>query len=226
MQLLIAEDERRVRDFISRGLTEEGFQVHQAPTGEAALALLSGETFDLALLDWMLPGFSGFEVLQAIRARGDSTPVMMLTARDSVADRALALNTGADDYLVKPFAFEELLARVRAILRRSGGRANPLLTYEDLTLDPAMRRVTRSGQEVRLTAKEFALLQFLLENAGRVVSRTRILESVWEQGFESYSNVVEVYVRYLRAKVDAPFPIKLIQTIRGVGYSLRRDGQS
>jgi len=224
MQLLIAEDERRVRDFISRGLTEEGFQVHQAPTGEAALALLSGETFDLALLDWMLPGFSGFEVLQAIRARGDSTPVMMLTARDSVADRALALNTGADDYLVKPFAFEELLARVRAILRRSGGRANPLLTYEDLTLDPAMRRVTRSGQEVRLTAKEFALLQFLLENAGRVVSRTRILESVWEQGFESYSNVVEVYVRYLRAKVDAPFPIKLIQTIRGVGYSLRRDG--
>jgi two-component system copper resistance phosphate regulon response regulator CusR len=224
MQLLIAEDERRVRDFISRGLTEEGFQVHQAPTGEAALALLSGETFDLALLDWMLPGLSGFEVLQAIRARGDSTPVMMLTARDSVADRALALNTGADDYLVKPFAFEELLARVRAILRRSGGRANPLLTYEDLTLDPAMRRVTRSGQEVRLTAKEFALLQFLLENAGRVVSRTRILESVWEQGFESYSNVVEVYVRYLRAKVDAPFPIKLIQTIRGVGYSLRREG--
>jgi len=222
MQLLIAEDERRVRDFICRGLKEEGFLVHEAPTGEAALALLAAETFDLALLDWMLPGYSGFEVLQAMRARGDLTPVMMLTARDAVADRALALNSGADDYLVKPFAFEELLARVRAILRRVGGRANPILTYEDLMLDPSMRRVTRAGTEVRLTAKEFALLQFLLENAGRVVSRTRILESVWEQDFENYSNVVEVYVRYLRAKVDAPFPVKLIQTVRGVGYSLRR----
>ncbi len=223
MQLLVAEDERRVRDFVCRGLKEEGFNVHEAATGEAALALLSAETFDLALLDWMLPGFSGFEVLQALRARGDATPVMMLTARDAVADRTLALNAGADDYLVKPFAFEELLARVRAILRRASGHATPQLTYEDLVLDPAMRRVTRGGAEVRLTAKEFSLLQFLLENAGRVVSRTRILEAVWEQDFESYSNVVEVYVRYLRAKIDAPFPVKLIQTVRGVGYSLRRE---
>jgi len=223
MQLLIAEDERRVRDFVARGLKEEGFLVHEALTGEDALALLSAEKFDLILLDWMLPGFSGFEVLQQLRARGDTTPVLMLTARDSVDDRALALNTGADDYLVKPFAFTELLARVRAILRRSSGRATPRLTYEDLSLDPASRRVTRGGVEVRLTAKEFALLQYLLENAGRVVSRTRILESVWEQDFESYSNVVEVYVRYLRAKIDAPFPTKLIQTVRGVGYSLRTE---
>jgi two-component system copper resistance phosphate regulon response regulator CusR len=223
MQLLIAEDERRVLDFISRGLEEEGFLVHQASTGEAALALLTAESFDLALLDWMLPGHSGFEVLQALRARGDPTPVMMLTARDAVADRALALNAGADDYLVKPFAFEELLARIRAVLRRAGGRAHPQLRYEDLVLDPAMRRVTRAGHELRLTVKEYALLQFLLENAGRVVSRTRILEAVWEQELENYSNVVEVYIRYLRAKVDAPFPVKLIQTVRGVGYSLRKE---
>ncbi len=223
MQLLIAEDERRVRDFVARGLKEEGFVVHEAATGENALALLSAETFDLVLLDWMLPGFSGFEVLQQLRARGDMTPVLMLTARDAVDDRALALNAGADDYLVKPFAFTELIARVRAILRRSAGRATPLLTYGDLTLDPAARRVTRAGTEIRLTAKEFSLLQFLLENAGRVVSRTRILESVWEQDFENYSNVVEVYVRYLRAKVDAPFATKLIQTVRGVGYSLRHE---
>jgi two-component system copper resistance phosphate regulon response regulator CusR len=223
MQLLIAEDERRVRDFVARGLKEEGFVVHEAATGENALALLSAETFDLVLLDWMLPGFSGFEVLQQLRARGDMTPVLMLTARDAVDDRALALNAGADDYLVKPFAFTELIARVRAILRRSAGRASPLLTYQDLTLDPAARRVTRAGSEIRLTAKEFSLLQFLLENAGRVVSRTRILEAVWEQDFETYSNVVEVYVRYLRAKVDAPFETKLIQTVRGVGYSLRNE---
>ena len=223
MQLLIAEDERRVLDFISRGLEEEGFLVHQAATGEAALALLCAERFDLALLDWMLPGRSGFEVLQALRARGDPTPVLMLTARDAVADCALALNAGADDYLVKPFAFEELLARIRAVLRRAGGRAHPQLRYEDLVLDPAMRRVTRAGHELRLTVKEYALLQFLLENAGRVVSRTRILEAVWEQELENYSNVVEVYARYLRAKVDAPFPVKLIQTVRGVGYSLRRE---
>jgi two-component system copper resistance phosphate regulon response regulator CusR len=175
------------------------------------------------LLDWMLPGLSGLDLLRRLRATGDVTPIVMLTARDAVADRSLALNEGADDYLVKPFAFEELLARVRAVLRRVAGHAEGILTFEDLALDPATRRVTRSGEEIRLTAREFALLKFLLEHAGEVVSRARILEAVWDHDFETFSNVVEVYVRYLRAKLDDPFSRKLIQTVRGAGYSLRGD---
>ena len=160
-------------------------------------------------------------MLRTLRARSDVTPIIMLTARDAVSDRTLALNEGADDYLVKPFAFEELLARVRAVLRRASGRASGILSCADLTLDPATRKVVRQGKEIRLTAREFALLQFLLEHAGEVVSRSRIVEAVWEHDFETFSNVVEVYIRYLRAKIDEPFPRKLIQTVRGVGYSLR-----
>jgi two-component system copper resistance phosphate regulon response regulator CusR len=158
-----------------------------------------------------------------MRKRGDVTPVVMLTARDAVSDRALALNQGADDYLVKPFAFEELLARVRAVLRRSMGRASPLLTCADLQIDPGQHRVTRAGRELRLTAREFALLQFLVEHKGQVVSRSRIVEAVWEHDYETFSNVVEVYIRYLRAKVDEPFSRRLIHTVRGVGYTLRED---
>jgi two-component system copper resistance phosphate regulon response regulator CusR len=158
-----------------------------------------------------------------MRARQDSTPVIMLTARDAVTDRTAALNAGADDYMVKPFAFDELLARVRAVLRRAAGRASAVLRYDDLSLDPATRRVQRAGRDVRLTAREFALLQFLLEHAGEVISRARIVETVWEHDYETFSNVVEVYVRYLRAKIDDPFPRKLIHTVRGVGYSLRSD---
>jgi DNA-binding response OmpR family regulator len=223
MQLLVAEDERRVRAFLSRGLREEGFLVQEAPDGAAALEALALGNVDLALLDWMLPGVSGLTVLQELRARGDVTPVVMLTARDAVADRTLALNAGADDYVVKPFAFEELLARVRAVLRRSQGRASPTLSCADLVLDPERHRVTRAGRELRLTAREFALLQFLLEHQGQVVSRSRIVEAVWEHDFETFSNVVEVYVRYLRAKVDEPFQRKLIHTVRGVGYALREE---
>jgi DNA-binding response OmpR family regulator len=221
MRLLLAEDERRVRAFVARGLSEEGFQVREAGDGAEALGLLEAEQFDLLLLDWMLPRRSGLEVLRTLRARSDVTPIIMLTARDAVSDRTLALNEGADDYLVKPFAFEELLARVRAVLRRASGRASGILSCADLTLDPATRKVVRQGKEIRLTAREFALLQFLLEHAGEVVSRSRIVEAVWEHDFETFSNVVEVYIRYLRAKIDEPFPRKLIQTVRGVGYSLR-----
>ncbi|TMB18766.1 MAG: response regulator transcription factor [Deltaproteobacteria bacterium] len=221
MRLLLAEDERRVRAFVARGLSEEGFQVREAGDGAEALGLLEAEQFDLLLLDWMLPRSSGLEVLRTLRARSDVTPIIMLTARDAVSDRTLALNEGADDYLVKPFAFEELLARVRAVLRRASGRASGILSCADLTLDPATRKVVRQGKEIRLTAREFALLQFLLEHAGEVVSRSRIVEAVWEHDFETFSNVVEVYIRYLRAKIDEPFPRKLIQTVRGVGYSLR-----
>jgi two-component system copper resistance phosphate regulon response regulator CusR len=223
MQLLVAEDERRVRAFISRGLREEGFQVQEAPDGAAALEALEGGKVDLVLLDWMLPGGSGLTVLQTMRKRGDVTPVVMLTARDAVADRTLALNEGADDYLVKPFAFEELLARVRAVLRRSMGRASPLLTCADLEVDPGRHRATRAGRELRLTAREFALLTFLIEHKGQVVSRSRMVEAVWEHDYETFSNVVEVYISYLRAKVDEPFGRRLIHTVRGVGYTMRED---
>jgi two-component system copper resistance phosphate regulon response regulator CusR len=221
MRILLAEDELRIRAFLSRGLREEGFTVEEAADGAAAERALAEATPELVVLDWMLPGVSGLAVLQRMRAAGDMTPVIMVTARDAVADRTLALNAGADDYVVKPFAFEELLARIRAVLRRSSGRPSPVLQYQDLALDPSTRRVTRAGQEIRLTAREFALLQFLLEHKGEVVSRTRIVEAVWEHDFETFSNVVEVYVRYLRAKVDEPFGQRLIKTVRGVGYALR-----
>ena len=220
---MLAEDERRVRAFIARGLSEEGFQVSESSDGLETRALLESDRFDLLLLDWMLPALSGLDLLRSMRARQDSTPVIMLTARDAVTDRTAALNAGADDYMVKPFAFDELLARVRAVLRRAAGRASAVLRYDDLSLDPATRRVQRAGRDVRLTAREFALLQFFLEHAGEVISRARIVETVWEHDYETFSNVVEVYVRYLRAKIDDPFPRKLIHTVRGVGYSLRSD---
>ncbi|MCP3101523.1 response regulator transcription factor [Myxococcus sp. K15C18031901] len=221
MSILIVEDELRVRAFIARGLEEEGFRVRECVDGLQTQELLRLERFDLVILDWMLPGLAGVDLLRAMRAQGDNTPVIMLTAKDAVADRILALNAGADDYLVKPFSFEELLARIRAILRRVVQRGGPLLSHADLTLDPTTRRVTRSNVDLFLTAREFALLQFLLQHAGEVVSRTRIVQAVWDHDFETFSNVVEVYIRYLRAKVDAPFKRKLIHTVRGVGYVLR-----
>ena len=221
MSLLVVEDELRVRAFIARGLGEEGFLVRECADGAEADALLRAERFELVLLDWMLPGLPGLELLKAMRARQDVTPVVMLTARDAVADRVAALNAGADDYLVKPFAFEELLARVRAVTRRVSQRATTRLAYADLVLDPVSRKVLRAGVELSLTAREFSLLQFLLEHAGEVVSRTRIVQAVWEHDFETFSNVVEVYIRYLRAKVDEPFGTRLIHTVRGVGYVLR-----
>nr|WP_216627128.1 response regulator transcription factor [Corallococcus exercitus] len=221
VSILIVEDELRVRAFIARGLTEEGFPVRECEDGVSAQELLHHERFELIILDWMLPGLSGMDLLRALRGRQDVTPVLMLTARDAVSDRIGALNAGADDYLVKPFSFEELLARLRAILRRVDRRPSPLLRHGDLTLDPATRKVARAGVDILLTAREYALLRFLLEHAGEVVSRTRIVQAVWDHDFETFSNVVEVYIRYLRAKVDAPFDVKLIHTVRGVGYVLR-----
>jgi len=223
MALLVAEDERRVRAFVARGLREEGFQVHEAADGRTALDFLAQDSIDLALLDWMLPGVSGIDVLRRTRESGDVTPVIMFTARDAVADRTLALNQGADDFIVKPFAFEELLARVRAVLRRSAGRPNPVLACADLALEPARHTARRGQHELRLTAREFSLLQFLLEHQGEVVSRSRIVEAVWEHDYETFSNVVEVYIRYLRIKIDDPFAKKLIHTVRGVGYVLREE---
>jgi two-component system copper resistance phosphate regulon response regulator CusR len=220
---LCVEDEQRVRAFMVRGLTEEGFVVQEARDAPGALAILAAEPVELMLVDWMLPGTSGLELLKTLRARGEMVPVVMVTARDSARDRVEALNAGADDYLDKPFVFDELVARIRSVLRRSQGRAQSVLRCADLVLEPAARRATRGGRELRLTAREFALLQFLMEQAGRVVSRTQIIEAVWEHDFETFSNVVEVYVSYLRTKVDEPFAQKLIHTVRGVGYVLRSE---
>jgi DNA-binding response OmpR family regulator len=221
MALLVVEDERRVRSFLERGLAEEGYSVLGCGDGADAEAALASGGVDLVLLDWMLPGVSGLELLRRWRARGDVTPVIVLTARDALADRVAGLDAGADDYLVKPFQFEELLARVRSVLRRAASRASPALSCADLVLDPVARRVTRAGREVRLTAREFALLQFLLQHAGEVVSRTRIAAAVWDHDFDTFSNVVEVYIRYLRAKIDEPAARPLIHTVRGSGYVLR-----
>ena len=220
MAVLVVEDERRVRSFIERGLGEEGYAVRGCPDGPAAEEAMAAGGIEAVLLDWMLPGASGLELLRRWRERDEVTPVIMLTARDAVEDRVAALNAGADDYLVKPFAFDELVARMRAVLRRAGGRASPTLAFDDLVLDPVAHRVTRAGRVIRLTAREFSLLQFLLEHAGEVVTRTRIVEAVWEHDFDTFSNVVEVYVRYLRLKIDQPFGRPLLQTIRGVGYRL------
>jgi DNA-binding response OmpR family regulator len=224
MGLLVVEDERRVRAFIERGLAEEGFTVSGCSDVPGAERALEAGGVDLVLLDWMLPGESGLELLRRRRGQGDTVPVIVLTARDGLEDRLAALNGGADDYLVKPFAFEELLARVRAVLRRSTGRPSPVLTCGDLVLDPVRHAVTRAGAPIRLTAREFALLQFLMQHAGETVSRTRIAAAVWEHDYETFSNVVEVYVRYLRAKVDEPFGTPLIHTVRGAGYVLRAAG--
>ena len=223
MSLLIVEDEQRVRSFLERGLTEEGHVVKSCASALGASEALAAGGIELVLLDWMLPDRSGVELLRRWRARGEILPVIMLTARDSVEDRVAALDAGADDYLVKPFAFEELLARVRALLRRVAGRASPVLSCADLVVDPLARRVTRAGVTVRLTAREFALLYFLLQHEGEVVSRARIHAAVWENDFETFSNVIEECVSYLRTKIDAPFGKPLIHTVRGAGYVLREE---
>jgi DNA-binding response OmpR family regulator len=217
MRLLIAEDERRVRSILRRGLEEEGFAVAEAADGTTALSLALQGGVDLLLLDWMLPGTSGLEVLRGLRRAHDITPVVMVTARDEISDCSLALNEGADDYVLKPFAFEELLARIRAVLRRSGSRQSPKLVCGDLLLDPVKHQALRAGRELKLTAREFALLTFLLENKERPVTRDEIVNAVWEHDPETFSNVVDVYVRYLRAKLGEP---RLIHTVRGVGYMI------
>lgn len=221
MSILVVEDEKRVRSFIELGLSEEGFTVRCAGSASEAEEALTAGGVEVVLLDWLLPGKSGEELLRAWRDRGETVPVIMVTARGAVGDRVDALNAGADDFLAKPFAFDELLARVRAVLRRARGRAVPALACEDLLLDPVMRRVTRAGRPIELTMREFALLRFLMEHAGEPVSRTRIVDAVWEHGFETFSNVVDVYIRYLRRKIDEPFGRPLIQTVRGIGYAVR-----
>ncbi|MGH8618638.1 MAG: heavy metal response regulator transcription factor [Burkholderiales bacterium] len=219
MRILIVEDEAKLADYVHKGLTENGYVVDIARTGIDGKHLAVEGEYDLVLLDLMLPGIDGFGVLAALR-KEKNTPVLMLTARDKVEDRVKGLQGGADDYLVKPFAFSELLARIQAILRRGGGQETTALKLADLEMDLARRKVSRAGQELRLTAKEFLLLSLLLRRQGQVLSRTTIAEQVWDMNFDSETSVVEVAIRRLRAKLDDPFGSKLLHTVRGMGYVL------
>jgi len=220
MRILFAEDESTIREFVTRGLEEAGYAVDAVADGDEAWLAAQTVDYDVVILDVSMPGTDGFEVCRRIRARTGAGPaVLFLTARDAIADRVAGLDLGAEDYLVKPFAFAELLARVRALLRR-GPPSSPLLAVADLVLDPAARTVTRAGDEIRLTGKEFALLEYLMRNAGRVVTKTMIAEHVWNFDLDAESNFIEVFIYALRKKVDAPFGSAFIQTIRGAGYKI------
>jgi two-component system copper resistance phosphate regulon response regulator CusR len=217
LRILIVEDEPKTAAYARKGLTEHGFVVDVAENGTDGRHLALTSDYDLVILDVMLPGVDGWTVLRAIRDR-KPTPVLFLTARDEVADKVKGLELGADDYLVKPFAFSELLARVRSVLRRGGKAPAERFTVGDLEIDPRKHRVSRGDRRIDLTAKEFALLDCLVRNCGEVMSRTLIAEQVWDMNFDSDTNVVDVAMRRLRAKVDDPFEVKLIRTVRGVGY--------
>ena len=219
MRILIVEDERKTAEYLRQGLSEHGFIVDCAADGVDGLHLAKTEPYDLVILDVALPGRDGWQVIDALR-KEKSTPVVFLTARDRVEDRVKGLELGADDYLVKPFAFSELLARIRTVLRRGSHREPDVLRIANLELDVARRRVTRDGQRVDLTPKEFGLLHLLMRRQGEVLSRTMIAEQVWDINFDSDTNVIDVAVRRLRAKVDDPFETKLIHTMRGAGYVL------
>ena len=223
MRILLVEDDRKVASFIRKGLSEEGYAVDVAPDGETGLARGLDRLHDVIVLDVMLPGKPGFQVLRELRQARVATPVLLLTAREAVEDKVQGLDAGADDYLTKPFAFAELLARVRALLRRGKAGQAPILQVADLTLDPATRAVKRGGEAIPLTNREFALLEYFLRNPGRVLTRTMIAEHVWDYSFDSGTNVIDVYVNYLRKKIDADRAPKLIHTVRGVGYVLKAD---
>jgi two-component system copper resistance phosphate regulon response regulator CusR len=220
MKILLIDDEPKTAGYLRKGLTEEGFVVDTATDGTDGLHLARTFGFDLIVLDVMLPGRDGWEILTEIRRAGRQTPVLMLTARDAVPDRVKGFELGADDYLVKPFAFSELLARIRSLLRRAPVRQLEVLRVADLEIDLLRHRAIRDGQRIELTSKEFQLLSLFARRAGEILSRTAISEAIWDMNFDSDTNVVDVHVRRLRAKMDDPFEHKLIRTVRGVGYVL------
>ncbi len=220
MRILLVEDEEKVSRFIVRGLTAQSFAVDTAPDGRSGLELATTYNYDLIILDLMLPGLNGTEVLRRIRRDNHRVPILMLTARDAVADKVEHLEAGADDYLTKPFAFAELMARIKALLRRGSVDRPSVLRVADLEVDRLSQQVRRASRRIELTAKEYALLEYLIANAGRVLSRTMIIDHVWDQSFDGATNIVDVYVRHLRNKVDDGHEAKLIRTVRGVGYKI------
>lgn len=223
MRILVIEDEVKTAKFLKKGLSEAGFVVDVSPDGQDGLELAKSLDFDLIILDVMLPGLDGWQILTALRRAGKHTQVLFLTARDSIHERVRGFELGADDYIVKPFAFSELLARVRSRLRRTPTRPQDVVRMADLEIDLLRHRATRGGQRLELTAKEFLLLSLLVRRAGEVLSRTVIAEAVWDMNFDSDTNVVDVSVRRLRSKVDDPFTMKLIHTVRGSGYVLEAE---
>ena len=225
MRILLVEDEEKVSRFVERGLVEAAFAVDVACDGAAGLEMATTYQYDLVILDLLLPRLGGTEVLRRLRRTNSQVPVLVLTARDAVSDKVENFEAGADDYLTKPFAFAELLVRVKALLRRGPVARESVLRVGDLELDRLTQQVRRAGRKVELTAKEYALLEYLMANAGRVLSRTMIVEHVWDQSFDGATNIVDVYVRHLRGKVDDPFGRKLIRTVRGVGYTVGEEGE-
>jgi two-component system copper resistance phosphate regulon response regulator CusR len=226
MRILLVEDEEKVSGFVARGLMAERFAVDVTADGQAGLELATTYSYDLVILDLMLPKMDGTQVLRRLRSQNVNVPVLILTARDAVSDKVGNFDDGADDYLTKPFAFAELLARVKALLRRGPVSRSSVVRVGDLELDRLSQQVKRAGKRIDLTSKEYSLLEYLMSNAGRVLSRTMIIEHVWDQSFDGITNIVDVYVRHLRSKVDDPFDQKLIHTVRGVGYSIGNGAHS
>ncbi|TDX52392.1 response regulator transcription factor [Orenia marismortui] len=221
MRILIVEDEYHLAEVLQKGLKEDGYAVDAVNNGQEAIDLAVVIQYDLIILDLMLPIKSGIEVLRELREEGNKVPVLILTAKDSVEDKVAGLDLGADDYLTKPFAFDELRARIRALFRRKLGESNNVLKVDDLVLDTITHKVSRGGTDIDLTVKEYSVLEYLIRNRGQVLSRTQIEEHVWDYRYGSNSNIVDVYIRYLRKKIDKGFDKKLIETVRGRGYRLR-----